>query len=98
MTEEPQTTNTTGWYASQTPVVMPTPRAIDEPLPTSSQAPRIYTIAVIAAAAAAILALLLCAGLAFAGRTVPPELGSIGTIAMTALSGMLGYAIGKQGA
>jgi len=43
----------------------------------------------------AVLALVLPAVLAWFDKTIPPEIGSIGTIAVTALAGMLGYSLAR---
>ena len=84
-----------GWYQTAASAVLPlTPRAVDEPLPPSSKAPRLYTIAIVALSISVILALALAGLLAWFGKAVPDVIGSLGTICATALAALVGY---KQG-
>lgn len=92
---QPDTSSPSAWYRTATAAgVAPTPRAVDEPLPLSSKAPRLYTIAIVALSISVILALALAGLLAWFGKAVPDVIGSLGTICATALAALVGY---KQG-
>jgi hypothetical protein len=73
-----------------------TPKALDEPLPTSSQAPRLYMVGMLALAVIPILAIVGAFVLAWLDKAVPDMLGSLGTICATALAALFAYRKGQE--
>lgn len=79
-------------------ITSPELRAIDEPLPSSSQAPRLYTIGAIALSAGLLLAIITAFVLAWQGKAVPDMIGNLGTICGTTLGAMFAYRKGQEAA
>ena len=71
-------------------------RAIDEELPTSSQAPSLYMVGMIIMGVSVALALIAAFALAWMEKPIPDLFQVAVTICLTALAGMYGYQLGKQ--
>ncbi|NTU66104.1 MAG: hypothetical protein HGB05_22540 [Chloroflexi bacterium] len=72
-------------------------REIDEPLPSSSQAPSLYMTGMIIMGISVSLALIAAFVLAWTEKPIPDLFQVAVTICLTALAGMYGYRLGKQG-
>ena len=64
-------------------------RSIDEPAPTSSQAPTLYLVLVVGLVGAVLVALIGGIVLAALGRAMPPELIALASVCAGGLVGLL---------
>ena len=70
-------------------------RQIDEPLPSSSKAPTLYMVGMIALAVVPALAIIAAFALAWAEKPAPDVFQVAVTICLTALAGLFGYQKGQ---
>ena len=59
------------------------------PIPSQRKAPSLYLIAVIVLGVVSTAAVALIGAVAFAGKAIPTELGSLGLVAISAIAGMV---------